>query len=197
MGRRVERRHVSSAHLDADESAQEAPTTPADARTVILHGEVNEQSISHVITQLICLANQNHEPIYLVLSTYGGAADEMMSLYDVIKFLPCEIRTIALGKVMSAGILLLAAGEKGHRLIGRSARLMIHPAAGAIQGNVYELVAEVNEMKRVQDLMVTSLKRETKMSDKDLKAIMQVGHDYYLTPEQAVRLGIVDKIIGA
>lgn len=198
MGRHIESKEGKHVDQQSNELAESfALVSPVDARTVILQGEVNEHSISNVIVQLLYLANQNHKPIYLVLSTYGGAADEMMSLYDVIKFLPCEIHTIALGKVMSAGILLLAAGEKGHRCIGRSARLMIHPAAGGIEGNVFELMAEVSEMKRVQDLMVSSLKRETKMTDKDLSAIMQVGYDYYMTPEQAIKMGIVDKIIGA
>lgn len=195
MGRHIDFKHVVH-EVDGIEDPQYTVVSPSNDRTVILHGEVNERSISNVIVQLLYLANQNHDPIYLVLSTYGGAADEMMSLYDVIKFLPCEIHTIALGKVMSAGILLLAAGEKGYRCIGRSARLMIHPAAGSFEGNVYELLAEVTEMKRVQDLMVVSLKRETKMTDKDLRTIMQVGHDYYLTPTQAIKMGIVDKIIG-
>jgi len=196
MGRQVEfKQHATEHEHEHDE--QYTMVSQTTDRTVVLHGEVNEKSISNVIVQLLYLANQSHDPIYFVLSTYGGASDEMMSLYDVIKFLPCEVHTIALGKVMSAGILLLAAGAKGRRCIGRSARLMIHPASGSFEGNVYELAAEIDERRRVQHLMVSSLKRETKMTDKDLKEIMTLGHDYYLTPERAIKLGIVDKIIGA
>lgn len=166
------------------------------ARIVVLHGEVNELTISSVIVQLLQLANENHKPIHLVISTYGGSVDEMFSLYDTIKFLPCPVHTIALGKVMSAGVLLLASGVKGCRMIGKSARIMIHPISGGLFGNVFEAMNEVKEHQRLQTLMVDALRKETKMSKIQIEKIMKAGHDYFLTPEQAVQMGIVDKIVG-
>lgn len=166
------------------------------ARIVVLHGDVNEHTISSIIVQLLQFANVNHKPIHLVISTYGGSVDEMFSLYDTIKFLPCQVHTIALGKVMSAGVLLLASGVKGKRMIGRSARIMIHPVSGGVFGNVFEAISGVKEHERLQQLMVKALERETKMSLPEIENIMKAGHDYYLTPEEAVRLGIVDKIVG-
>jgi ATP-dependent Clp protease protease subunit len=168
----------------------------ADDRLVVLHGEVNEHSISNVIVQLLHLANQNHKPIHLVISTYGGSVDEMFSLYDTIKFLPCPVHTIALGKVMSAGVLLLASGVKGKRMIGRSARIMIHPISGGVLGNVFEAMNEMKEFERLQDLMVSALMAETKMKKEEVDKLMKAGHDFFLTPEQAIQMGIVDKIIG-
>lgn len=165
-------------------------------RIVVLHGDVNELSISSVIVQLLQLANQNHKPIHLLISTYGGSVDEMFSLYDTIRFLPCPVHTIALGKVMSAGVLILASGVKGHRLIGRSARIMIHPISAGVFGNVFEAMNEVNEHQRLQKLMVDAMREETTMSSKQIEKIMQAGHDYFMTPEQAVEFGIVDKIVG-
>lgn len=199
MGRQV---HESSrpvaAHAAMHEGLEQIimASQPDNARIVVLHGDVNEHSISSVIVQLLNLANQNHKPIHLVVSTYGGSVDEMFSLYDTIKFLPCPVHTVALGKVMSAGVLLLASGVKGKRLIGRSARIMIHPVSGGTMGNVFEQMAEVKETKRVHNLMVESLRRETKMSDKDLARIMKAGHDFYLTPAEAIKMGIVDKMVG-
>jgi len=167
-----------------------------DARLVVLHGEVNESSICNVIVQMLQLANQNHKPIHLVISTYGGSVDEMFSLYDTIKFLPCPVHTIALGKVMSAGVLLLASGVKGKRMIGRSARIMIHPISGGVIGNVFEAMNEMKEFTRLQDLMTHALQSETTMKKEEIDELMKSGHDCFLTPEQAVKLGIVDKIIG-
>ena len=167
-----------------------------DSRIVVLHGEVNEQSIASVIAHLFYLAGQNHKPIHLTLSTYGGSVDEMFTLYDAIKFLPCPIHTVALGKVMSAGVLLLASGVKGHRLIGQSARIMIHPSSAGHFGNIFEVEAEVKEHKRLESLMISALMRETKMTRKDVARIMKVGHNYYITPKEAISLGIVDRIIG-
>lgn len=171
------------------------PSGP-DTRLVVLHGEVNEASICNVIVQMLQLANQNHKPIHLVISTYGGSVDEMFSLYDTIKFLPCPVHTIALGKVMSAGVLLLASGVKGKRMIGRSARIMIHPISGGVIGNVFEAMNEIKEFTRLQDLMSNALLTETTMKKEEIDELMKSGHDCYLTPDQAVKLGIVDKIIG-
>lgn len=168
----------------------------ADDRLVVLHGEVNEHSISNVIVQLLHLANQNHKPIHLVISTYGGSVDEMFSLYDTIKFLPCPVHTIALGKVMSAGVLLLASGVKGKRMIGSSARIMIHPISGGVLGNVFEAMNEMKEFERLQSLMVSALMNETQMKKEEIDKLMKAGHDFFLTPAQAIQMGIVDKIIG-
>jgi ATP-dependent Clp protease protease subunit len=166
------------------------------SRLVILHCDVNEQSISSVMAQMLHLASQNHKPIHLVISTYGGSVDEMFTLYDTIKFLPCPVHTIALGKVMSAGVLLLASGEKGTRMIGRSARIMMHPISGGAQGNIFEIMNDVEESKRLQDQMVDAISKETKLSKVEIEKLMKKGHDVYLSPQQAIEMGIVDKIIG-
>lgn len=182
-------------------NSDEGPTVAAvqagdTSRLVVLHGDVNESSISLVVAQLLHLASLSHSPISLVISTYGGSVDEMFTLYDTIKFLPCPVHTIALGKVMSAGVLLLASGAKGKRMIGRNARIMIHPVSGGVMGNVFEVINDTNEHRRLQDQMVCAIVRETKATKSEIEKIMKSGHDFYLLPEQAVKMGIVDKIIG-
>jgi ATP-dependent Clp protease protease subunit len=149
-----------------------------------------------VVAQLLHLAGQNHKPIHLVISTYGGSVDEMFTLYDTIKFLPCPVNTIALGKVMSAGVLLLAAGTKGKRMIGASARIMLHPIAGGAEGNVFEVISESKEQKRIQKQLVTAFIKETNISKSKIDRIMGIGHNVYMMPSEAIALGIVDKIIG-
>jgi ATP-dependent Clp protease protease subunit len=168
-----------------------------NSRMVFLHSDVTENVVANVIAQLLHLANLSRAPIHLVISTYGGSIDEMFSLYDTIKFLPCPIHTVALGKVMSAGVLLLASGVKGKRLIGSSARIMMHPVSGGAQGNVFELENSVKEAKRLQELMATTLVKETKMTRAQIEKVMNPMLDYYVTPKDAVGYGIVDKIIGA
>jgi len=201
MGRRVENsakiKQKTESKNSFDDSLQHIAVTSGDAaRLVVLHGDVNESSISLVVAQLLALASQNHKPIHLVISTYGGSVDEMFMLYDTIKFLPCPVHTVALGKVMSAGVLLLATGAKGHRMIGRSARIMIHPVSGGVHGNVFEVMNDTKEHKRLQDQMVDAIVRETNCNRNEIEKIMNSGHDYYVLPDQAIKLGIVDKIIG-
>jgi len=196
MGRQVNALYKNKSNSIEDSYYASSLAQGSDDRLVVLHGEVNEHSISNVIVQLLHLANQNHKPIHLVISTYGGSVDEMFSLYDTIKFLPCPIHTIALGKVMSAGVLLLASGVKGKRMIGRSARIMIHPISGGVLGNVFEAMNEMKEFERLQELMVSALMAETKIKKEEVNKLMKAGHDFFLTPEQAIKMGIVDKIIG-
>jgi ATP-dependent Clp protease protease subunit len=196
MGRSVSAAYKNKSNSIDDSYYISSLAHGADDRLVVLHGEVNEHSISSVIVQLLHLANQNHRPIHLVISTYGGSVDEMFSLYDTIKFLPCPVHTIALGKVMSAGVLLLASGVKGKRMIGRSARIMIHPISGGVLGNVFEAMNEMKEFERLQDLMVSALMSETTMKKEEIDKLMKAGHDFFVTPEQAIKMGIVDKIIG-
>jgi ATP-dependent Clp protease protease subunit len=196
MGRQIYSSKSESKSNGAEEIIHISGPQGPDSRLVVLHGEVNEASICNVIVQLLQLANQNHKPIHLVISTYGGSVDEMFSLYDTIKFLPCPVHTIALGKVMSAGVLLLASGVKGKRMIGRSARIMIHPISGGLIGNVFEAMNEMKEFERLQDLMTNALLSETTMKKEEIDRLMKAGHDCFLTPEQAIKMGIVDKIIG-
>jgi len=201
MGRATleNRNRVTAEEEDQIEHLTRALASQVDnTRIVYLHSEVSEHSIANVIAQLLHLANLNRNPIYLVVSTYGGSVDEMFSLYDILKFLPCPVHTVGLGKVMSAGVLLLASGVKGKRLIGASARIMIHPISGGVMGNIFEMENETKEARRLQELMVSALVKETKMSkEKVEKDFMRPMLDYFLTPEDAIKLGIVDKIIGA
>lgn len=168
------------------------------SRIVFLSGTVNEQSITGVIQQLFLLASLNSEPIRLVLSTYGGSADEMFALYDVMKHLRIPIHTVGLGKVMSAGVLLLAAGERGHRMVGASSRVMLHVASGHASGNVFEIDVAIREHKRTQQRLVSRLAAETQNSRRAIhEEFMNSTLDSYLTPAQAIKWGIADKIIGA
>lgn len=196
MGRTTKRSAKTTSRNDHDAVSSHLPDRVVSERIIYLSGEVNEHSISQVIAGVVVLANQdNRLPITLFVSTYGGSVDEMFSLYDVIKHVSCPIHTIGLGKVMSAGVLLLASGKKGCRMVGSSARLMIHPISGVSEGNFFQLKNELAETERQQKMMEEMLLRETKMSRQKLQEIMKSGYDHYITAQEAVKLGIVDVII--
>jgi len=179
-------------------SGDESTAIQLAERIVYLAGEVNEQAIAHVTATIIALANLDKtSPIKLIISTYGGSVDEMFSLYDIIKYVPCPVHTIAIGKVMSAGVLLVASGQKGSRLIGRSTRLMIHPISAGQEGTVFQLKNELSESVRMQALMEELLAANTKMTKTQVASLMKKGCDTYITAKEAVKLGIVDAIFEA
>lgn len=170
--------------------------TLTSQRIVFLSSDINEHTITNVQAQFLAYAAKSRKPIHLIISTYGGSVDEMFSLYDLIRFLPCPVHTVGLGKVQSAGVLLMAAGAKGRRLIGVNSSIMIHPLSCDIQGNIFELDNTVQEARRKQQHMTEALLRETKMSRAKIRSIMRAGHDSYMSSDEAIKLGIADRLIG-
>jgi len=166
-------------------------------RIIYLSSDMTEYSVSNVIQQLFSLSKRDpKKPIHLVVSSYGGEIDSMFSLYDAMKFISCPVLTVGLGKIMSASVLILAAGQKNKRLIGSNARVMIHPIWGGSSGNVFEQRNEQKEMERLQEQMDKLLAKETGQSYKEIQKLMSKGHDFYLTAEDAIKIGIADKTIG-
>lgn len=196
MGRSINTSNSKTTNNFSGTSSTFAGIDQAIPRLVTLHGDVSENSISTVISQLLYLAEiDNVKPIQLIISTYGGSVDEMFALYDVIKCLPCPVHTIALGKVMSAGVLLFAAGTKGHRHVGKNSRFMMHRIVGGSYGSVLENDANNSAMKYQQNLMNKRLREESNLTLKQIKKIMGLGFDHYLSPEEILKYGLGDKLL--
>jgi ATP-dependent Clp protease protease subunit len=174
-----------------------------DMRIIGLFSDVAEDKIAEIVHALLYLneVNKNdpdaHKPIEFYLSTYGGSSDDMFALYDVMRQVmqTSEIHTIGMGKVMSAGVLLLAAGTKGKRQIGKHCRVMIHSAMAGSHGSLPNLVNELEALKRIQEDYVEALATETKMTQEEIKNMLERKVNVYLSAEEAVELGIADIII--
>ena len=182
-------------------------------RTVGLYGDIEEEKVADVIAGLLSLhylgkpksgdelaEGEEPEPgkrIDLYISTYGGSADDMASLVDVMNVVKkdCPIRTIGIGKVMSAGVLVLASGTKGERLIGKNCRVMIHSVIGGSMGALHNLENELDQIKKMQEVYLDSLVEATNMTKKQLKSYMRRKTNVYLTAEEAIKHGIADKIL--
>ena len=175
---------------------------PKEIRTIALFGDVDEEKASDLCMGLLMLTDYSekespYEPITFYLSTYGGSADEMFSIYDMLSITKakCEIETIGLGKVMSAGTLLLAAGTKGKRKIGRHCRVMIHAVAAGSSGELHDIENEIKSIKHIQELYIDALSKETHMTKRTIQKLLDRKVNVYLTAEEAVEYGIADEII--
>ena len=186
-------------------------------RTFGLYGDVDEDVAASVIYALLSLRESGikteivqddedetkeeivttHEPMTMMVSTHGGVAHEMFAIYDTMRMVQetCDIETIGMGKVMSAGVLLLAAGTKGKRRIGRNCRVMIHPVAAASMGDLIDIENETKEIKVLQKQYVTELVNNTKLTVPQIKKMMKKKLNIYLSAEEAVKLGIADEVI--
>ena len=96
---------------------------------------------------------------------------------------------------MSAGVLILAAGTKGKRKIGKYCRVMIHSAIAGNHGSLPNLVNELEALQQTQDAYINALADETKMTKEDIKNMLERKVNVYLSAEEAVELGIADIII--
>ena len=167
-----------------------------------MFGDVDEEKAGDLCMGFLMLTELSdkeapYEPITFYLSTYGGSADEMFSIYDMMSVTKtqCEIHTVGLGKVMSAGTLLLAAGTKGKRKIGRHCRVMIHAVAAGSSGELHDIENEVKSIKNIQELYINALSKETCMTKRTIQKLLDRKVNVYLTATEAVEYGIADEII--
>ena len=176
-----------------------------DLRIVGLFSNVDEEKVSELATGLLYMNELNkaeedetkRKDIDFYVSTYGGSADDMFALYDIMKNVQqtSNIRTIGMGKVMSAGVLILAAGTHGKRKIGKNCRVMIHSVAAGNHGELNHMINELEEIKNMQEMYIKCLVSETKLTETVLRNMLERGVNVYLTAEQAVEYGIADEIV--
>tara|TARA_R110000824_G_C15147970_1_gene670695 strand:+ start:812 stop:1441 length:630 start_codon:yes stop_codon:yes gene_type:complete len=176
-----------------------------DLRTIGMFCDISEEKVAEVIHAMLYLNEmnrieknkENKRPIDFYLSTYGGSADDMFALYDIMRTIrqDSEIHTLGLGKVMSAGVLLLAAGTKGSRRIAKNCRVMVHSVAAGNHGNLQDLTNELEAISDLQKMYVNCLVAETNMTERDIKEMLDRNVNVYLSAEEAVKLGIADIIV--
>ena len=137
------------------------------------------------------------KPMEIIISTNGGNADDMFAIYDAMRYVreDVPVETFGLGKVMSAGTLLLAAGTKGQRRIGRHCRVMIHSVIGGSVGPMHQLDNEMKEVKAIQEAYIKAICEETNLTEKKLRALLKRKVNVYLTAEEAVEHGFADIIV--
>jgi len=179
-------------------------------RTVGIYGDINEERCSEAIYALKYLLLSSApppedsednpplgEPIEFCISTYGGSAMDMFAVYDVMREVRefCPIQTVGMGKVMSAGVLLLAAGTKGERRIGKNCRVMIHGVISGQHGHLHDVENEFEEAKITQKLYVKALASETNMTESHLRKLIQRKTNVYIDAQEAVELGIADIVV--
>ena len=176
-----------------------------DLRVMGLFSEVEQEKVAELVHALLYMNEMNKltekdedkKSIDFYLCTYGGSADDMFALYDVLNIVKedTEVHTIGVGKVMSAGVLLLAAGTKGKRKIGRNCRVMIHNVAGGSFGILPNMTNELEAIERIQEAYIDALVENSKLTKKKLTKMLNEKVNIYLDAEEAVKLGIADIII--
>ena len=173
-----------------------------DLRLISLYGDVDEEKCLEVIQAMRVLAamkkksSEENSGFEFLISTLGGTASDMFAIYDTMRMVKedCDVVTRGLGKVMSAGVLLLAAGTKGKRLIGENCRLMLHSVVSGHIGELHNLENELEEVQWTQEQYIKALADETDMTEKYIKNLLNRKINVYLTAVEAVEYGIADEV---
>jgi ATP-dependent Clp endopeptidase proteolytic subunit ClpP len=191
-----------------------ASLTPP-SRTINMFGDLDEEKVENICSGLLYLKDTCCDevladpddpeagteiiknPIDFVISTWGGDALGMFAIYDLMRMIreECDINTFAVGKVMSAGVLLLAAGTKGNRRVGKYTRIMMHGLRGGHYGALHSLENEMKETKWLQEQHIKALVAETSMTKRQINTMLNRRVDVYLSAEEAVEMGIADIIV--
>jgi ATP-dependent Clp protease protease subunit len=164
---------------------------------IICVNDFTSESVINFATDLSNARSSGQDVIPIVIDSIGGLAYSAFAMGDLLKTVDIPVCTIVLGKAMSCGVYLATLGTPGKRFIAPSAGMMIHEVGVEnMGGSASLLVNESAEIKRLSDLMLTQIAQNSGHESTFFidKLKINGNNDLYLTAQDAVKLGLVDKI---
>ena len=163
-------------------------------RIILLGEEVNDYVASLICAQLLFLESQDPEKeISLYINSPGGSVTAGMAIYDTMQFVAPPVATLCIGQAASMGAFLLAGGAKGMRYVLPNSRVMIHQPSGGFQGQVTDIDIHAREVLRMKKNLNAILAANVGKPEEQVAE--DTERDYFMTAEEAVKFGIVDKIL--
>jgi ATP-dependent Clp protease protease subunit len=163
-------------------------------RIIFLGTPINDQVANTIVAQLLYLSNEDPEKeILLYINSPGGQINAGLAIYDTMHLIDSPVSTIAVGLAASMGTILLTAGAHGRRFALPNATIHLHQPLGGVQGQAADIEIEAREILRMRDLLNNILKRHTKLTDEQIAKY--TDRNFYMTPELAVELGVIDDVL--
>jgi len=163
-------------------------------RIVILSDEVSDYSASIIVAQLLFLESEDPDKdISLYINSPGGSVTSGMAIYDTMNHVRCDVSTICVGMAASMGAFLLAGGAKGKRFALPNAEVMIHQPLGGTRGQATDIQIHAERIIQMKKNLNTMLAQNTGQSVE--KVTQDTERDNFLTAQEALDYGIIDKII--
>jgi ATP-dependent Clp protease, protease subunit len=163
------------------------------ARTVLVNGQVDQELAQKVISQLIALNADNHDPIKVIITSPGGHVDSGYAIHDVMKFIESPIIAIGAGWVASIAVPIFFGAPKEHRYSLPSTRYLIHQPSGGAGGQASDIRIEAQEIlkirKRINELIALETGQTVEKVGKDSE------RNFWMSAEEAVDYGLVTKIV--
>jgi ATP-dependent Clp protease protease subunit len=163
-------------------------------RIIFITGPVEDGMSTLVVAQLLFLEAENpKKEVSMYINSPGGVVTSGLAIYDTMQFIRPAVSTLCIGQAASMGSLLLTAGHKDMRFALPNARIMLHQPSGGFQGQVTDIMLHAQEIlnikKRLNDIYVHHTHQPLKTVEDALE------RDKFLTAQQAVEFGVVDKVI--
>ena len=164
-------------------------------RIIFLGTPISDDISNAVMAQLLCLQQMDAErDIEIYINSPGGSFTALTAIYDTMRYIKPDVRTVCLGQAASAAAVILAAGTKGKRLALPNSRILIHqPATEGGYGQSSDIEIQAREILRIRALMEQMLAEDTGKSTDEVSR--DIERDKYLTAEQALEYGIIDEVL--
>lgn len=165
-------------------------------RIVMLYDEVNSVTASLIVAQLLYLEGQDSsKDINFYINSPGGSVTDGFAIYDTMRYIKCDIRTISMGLSASMGAFLLAAGTKGKRIALPNSEILIHQPLGGVQGQATDIKIHADWIIKTKDRLNHLLSEFT--GQPVAKVALDTERDNIMSAEDALAYGLVDRIIEA
>ena len=163
-------------------------------RVIFLTGPIDDHISNLVVAQLLFLESENPEKdISIYINSPGGSISAGLAIYDTMQFISSSVSTMYIGQAASMGALLLAGGNEGKRFALPNSRVMIHQPLGGFQGQASDFEIHAKEILYMKKIVNEILAKHTGQTVKKIEK--DTDRDNFLNAEEAVKYGLVDKII--
>ena len=163
-------------------------------RIIFLGTAIDDAVANTVIAQMLFLENQNPDKeIKLYINSPGGSVTSGMAIYDTMQYIKPDVSTICIGMAASMGSVLLAAGEKGKRFCLPNSEVMIHQVMGGMEGQASDIKIHAERILKIKDRLNEILVLHTGQPKKTIEH--DTDRDFFMSAEEAVKYGLVDKVI--
>jgi ATP-dependent Clp protease protease subunit len=165
-------------------------------RVVFLGSAIDDEVANVVIAQLLFLVSEDPDKdIMLYINSPGGHVSAGLAIYDTMQSLQCDVATYCIGQAASMGSFLLAAGARGKRQALPHARVMIHQPLAGFQGQAIDIDIHAREILRSRDTINALYAQHTGCSVEQIQR--DTDRDRFMSAEQAVEYGLIDRVLTA
>jgi len=163
-------------------------------RIIFLGAPINDAVANTIIAQLLFLESENSKKdIKLYINSPGGSVTDGLAIYDTMQYIKCDVSTIAVGMAASMAAVLLTAGAKGKRLALPNSEMLLHQVMGGAEGQATDIKIKAEQILKIKERLNKILTKHTGQNIKKIEN--DSDRDYYITAQEAVKYGLIDKVI--